>query len=140
MLASRPRGVLFVAVVALVAACKSGNEPSTPGLDLGEIKPNTNVNSQTFEGGSAGEDYVLTASNLSTSFATTLSVTFTGHGLDATVPTAKNLLAAGGPSLIRVASEGAPSLMRVASESAPEPADAFEERLRRSENAALTSK
>ena len=140
MLASRPRGVLFVAVIALVAACKSGSEPSTPGLDLGEIKPNTNVNSQTFEGGSAGEDFVLTASNVSTSFATTLSVTFTGHGLNATAPAAKSLIASGGPSLMRVASEGAPSLMRLASESAPEPSDAFEERLRRSENAALTSK
>ena len=129
MLASRSRGVLYVALATLFVACKSGNEPSVPGLEVGEIQPNLNVNTQTFEGGSAGQDYVLTASNISTSFATTLSVTFTGHGLASTAPVAKSLIASSEPSLFRAATVAA-----------PEPNDDFETNLRRRENAALSSK
>ena len=127
MLASRPRGVMAMAVIVLVAAaCSNGTEPKNPGLQPGEIQTNTTSNTQTFEGGSAGADYVLTASNLSTAFSTTLSVTFTGHGTDATAPVAKSLFADG------------PSLLKVPGVSAPGRNDDFDAGLRQREISALT--
>jgi hypothetical protein len=127
MLVSRPRGVLFMAVIALAAAaCTNGNEPKNPSLTVGQIQPNTNVTSQTFAGGASGADYVLTASNLSTSFPTTLSVTFTAHGTDAAAPAAKSITADGA------------TLLRSVTGSAPQPNEDFDAMMRRREITALT--
>src|SRR4051812_16427244 len=110
MLVSRLRGVMAMTLAIVVAAaCSNGSEPKgNGGLQPGQIQPNTNANSVTLEGGAAGADYVMTASNLSTSFATTQSVTFSGHGLDVTAPVAKNVFAVG-PSLLKVPGVSAPA-------------------------------